>query len=394
MTPPRPISPLLRSADDGPLGAAMEEPVGGDATVTGAPSGRPAHPPHLPVLCDAVLAALAPRDGAVILDGTFGHGGYTEALLQAADCRVVAIDRDPAAATRARALAARYGDRLLFVPGCFGAMTALLSARGVSRLDGVTLDLGVSSMQLDQPERGFSFRADGPLDMRMDGPAGPGPSAADLVNGLDEATLADILYYLGEERAARRVAHALVEARAEAPIRRTATLAAIIRRVVRKSADGIDPATRSFQALRLAVNDELGELARGLMGAEALLAPGGRLAIVSFHSLEDRMVKTFLRDRADDAARGISRHLPPAPGSGRAGAGAADQTQPTFATPQRRALRPDEAECRANPRARSARLRVAIRTDAPARPDSPPDHPLARLAGFGPAPWSATGGAA
>ncbi|WP_246135491.1 16S rRNA (cytosine(1402)-N(4))-methyltransferase RsmH [Pararhodospirillum oryzae] len=307
-----------------------------------------------------IVAALAVREGGAYVDGTFGAGGYSQAILSAAPCRVWAIDRDPGAIPRARALGARWDDRLALLPGCFGAMDTLLAERGIGLVDGVVLDIGVSSMQIDQPDRGFSFRLDGPLDMRM---GDQGPTAADLVNTLDESTLADILFFLGEERAARRVARAVVERRAEAPFTRTAELASVIRSVVRKSADGIDPATRSFQALRIAVNDELGELARGLRAAERVLAPGGRLVVVSFHSLEDRLVKTFLRQRAGHA-QGFSRHLPPtAPGQ---------EAEPTFTLVERRALAPSAEEARRNPRARSARLRVAERTHRPCPPSSPP----------------------
>jgi len=235
-------------------------------------------------------------------------------------------------------------------------MNELLRARGVERVDGIALDLGVSSMQLDQPERGFSFRFDGPLDMRM---GAHGPTAADLVNTLDEGALADVLFHLGEERFARRVAHALVERRTEAPFTRTGDLADAVRAVVRKSGDGIDPATRTFQALRVAVNDELGELARGLIGAEHLLAPAGRLVVVAFQSLEDRLVKTFLRGRCGERA-GISRHMPEDPGASGPG--------PSFQAVSRRASLPTPEETARNPRARSARLRVAERTAAPSWP--------------------------
>ena len=303
---------------------------------------------HIPVMLDEVLDALAPRAGAVYLDGTFGRGGYARAILKAADCRLVAMDRDPQAIAAGRALEREFADRLRLVEGRFGEMDRL---SGEAAVDGVALDLGVSSPQLDEAERGFSFRTDGPLDMRM---GAEGPTAADVVNEAPEAELADIIWRLGEERRARQVARAIVRARQEAPITRTLQLAEIVRSVVKPSADGIDPATRTFQALRLHVNDELGELERGLAAAERLLAPGGRLAVVSFHSLEDRIVKQFLRERSSAAPRG-SRHAP-----------LQQLAEPSFELLSRQARRPGEEESRANPRARSARLRAAVRTAAPA----------------------------
>ncbi|TAN71304.1 MAG: 16S rRNA (cytosine(1402)-N(4))-methyltransferase RsmH [Magnetospirillum sp.] len=308
--------------------------------------------PHIPVLLAEVLEALAPRDGGVYVDGTFGAGGYTQAVLDAADCSVIALDRDPAAVARGRALEAARPGRFTMIEGRFGDMDAALRAQGVNRVDGVALDIGVSSMQIDTPERGFSFAKDGPLDMRMEQ---AGPSAADVVNRTEEEALADIIYRYGEERLSRRVAKAIVMARKDKPFERTSELAAVIRRVVPKHADGIDPATRTFQALRIAVNDELGELERGLAGAELLLAPGGRLAVVTFHSLEDRVVKGFLRNRSGEAAQ-PSRHLPAAL------AGPA----PSFTLLTRRAVKAGADETRRNPRSRSAKLRTAIRTDAPA----------------------------
>lgn len=319
---------------------------------------------HRPVLLKEVLQALAPRDGAIYVDGTFGAGGYSRALLDAADCTVWGIDRDQAAVARGRDLAGRYGGRLNLVEGCFGDMQRLLAERLPAPPHGVALDLGVSSMQIDEPARGFSFRADGPLDMRMEGPAAEGrPTAAEVVNALPEGELADIIYSYGEERRARQVARAIVAARAEKPLARTGELAELVRGVVRqprsaKGAKAIDPATRTFQALRIYVNDELGELQRGLAAAERLLGPGGRLAVVTFHSLEDRIVKQFLRERSGQQAA-ASRHLPPAAGSDTPAAA-------TFTLLFRGTRRPDEAECRANPRARSAQLRAAERTAAPA----------------------------
>ena len=309
---------------------------------------------HTPVLLDAVIAALEPRTGAVYVDGTLGGGGYTRALLEAADCIVWGIDRDPDAIARNRDLEAHYQGRLHLVPGRFGDMQALLGAHGVDAVDGVTFDLGVSSMQIDDPQRGFAFAQDGPLDMRMEK---AGQSAADLVNSADEDVLADIIRTYGEERLARRIARAIVVARTEAFIDTTGQLADIVRAVVKQPRHRprqIDPATRTFQALRLKVNDELGELERGLGAAEALLKPGGRLAVVSFHSLEDRRVKNFLRRRSGGAPRG-SRHRPDV----------TEQRVAAWRLIGRRAVRPGAAEITANPRARSARLRVAERTDGP-----------------------------
>jgi len=306
------------------------------------------------VLLDAVLQALAPRDGAVYVDATFGAGGYSAALLEAAQCRVLGIDRDPEARSRGDILAARHPGRLTIIEGRFGDMERLVAPASAGPIAGVAFDLGVSSMQLDRPERGFSFRADGPLDMRM---GQEGESAADLVARLSEAELAALIRELGEERYARRVARAIVAARFEAPIRRTAQLAEIVRAAIPGHEPGLDPATRTFQALRIAVNDELGELDRGLAAAERLLMPSGRLAVVAFHSLEDARVKHFLRQRGGMGA-GASRHLPP---------GAATP-RPSFSLLTRRAIRPSADEIARNPRARSARLRGAERTAAPPWP--------------------------
>lgn len=318
----------------------------------------PADAPHIPVLLTEVLTALAPREGGVYVDGTFGAGGYTRALLAAAPgIRVIAIDRDPAAAPRAAALAAEFPGRLIFVAGRFGAMADLVPAAGFSAVDGVTLDVGVSSMQIDEAERGFSFRMDGPLDMRMEQ---AGPSAADLVNTLEEEDLANLIYRYGEERMSRRVARAISEERSTlGPILTTSRLAAIVRRVVKGPRDGIDPATRTFQALRIAVNDEIGELQRGLAGAEALLKPDGRLAVVSFHSLEDREVKTFLKARAADSVR-PSRLLPGEP----------IPPAPSFRLITRKSITAGPDEASRNPRARSAHLRAAARTGAAAWGDA------------------------
>jgi 16S rRNA (cytosine1402-N4)-methyltransferase len=304
-------------------------------------------PRHTPVLAREVVDAIAPRDGGRYLDGTFGAGGYSAALLDKADCRVIAIDRDPDAIAAGRELAARYAPRLRLIEGRFGDMAELLSAEGVEEVDGVALDLGVSSMQFDRAERGFSFRGNGPLDMRMEK---RGESAADLVNKAEERELADILWRYGEERKSRRVAHAIVEQRKNKRIETTGELADIVRRAVGpQSKDESDPATRSFQALRIAVNDELGEIERGLAAAEQVLAPGGRLAVVSFHSLEDRAVKEFVRSRAGRTPA-PSRHAPPA---------ARPPAAATLRDLTRRPVLPSPAEIAANPRARSARLRVA-----------------------------------
>ena len=299
-------------------------------------------PRHVPVLLAEMLAAMAPRADGVYLDGTFGGGGYATALLAAAPCTVWAIDRDPAAIARGAALA-RPG--LHLVEGGFGDMAMLLAARGVTALDGVVLDLGVSSFQLDDPARGFSFRADGPLDMRM---GSSGPTAADLVNTLPEADLADLLYRYGEERRSRAIARRIVAARRDAPITTTAALARLIRAVVRPDASGIDPATRSFQALRIEVNDELGEVERGLRQAAELLRPGGRLVVVTFHSLEDRIVKQFMAERAGRAP-GVSRHHP---------GGLLTEAPVRFRLLTGRPVRPGAAERAANPRAGSAKLRA------------------------------------
>lgn len=314
-------------------------------------------PIHIPVLVNEVTAGLSPRDGGVYVDGTLGGGGYTRAILAAADCRVVGVDRDPDAVERGRALAAEVGGRLTVVHGRFGELVRILADLGIESVDGATFDLGVSSPQIDEAERGFSFRFDGPLDMRMER---DGMSAADVVDTADESDLADIIHHLGEERHARRVARALVAARAEGSITRTARLAEIVRRAVPSSRDGVDPATRTFQALRIHVNDEMGELARGLSAAERILRPGGRLAVVSFHSLEDRVVKTFLRERSSPPPA-PSRHAPPS---------LETRPAPTFRLLGSKPISPSEAEIASNPRSRSSRLRVAERTAAPAWPDS------------------------
>jgi 16S rRNA (cytosine1402-N4)-methyltransferase len=303
---------------------------------------------HIPVMLEEVLQNLAPRDGEMHLDGTFGGGGYARAILETAACTLWAIDRDPEALARGAALVQQFPARLHLVEGSFGDMLNLLGQHGVSALDGVVLDLGLSSFQIDDASRGFSFRHSGHLDMRM---GRGGVSAAELVASLPEAELADTLYQFGEERLSRRIARAIVKARAEAPLQTTTELAAIIRGVVPPSRDGIDPATRSFQALRIRVNDELGEIERGLNAAATLLNPGGRLVVVSFHSLEDRIVKRFFADAAGRAPA-PSRHDP---------RGLAASPAPRFKLLTSRALRPKASEIAANPRARSARLRAMQR---------------------------------
>ena len=318
------------------------------------PNRLPASP-HIPVLLAPLLRAVAPA-GGVWLDGTFGAGGYARGLLEAGAETVIGVDRDPLAFEMASDWASTFGDRLVLVAGEFGDLDEHARTAGYPELDGVVLDLGVSSMQLDQAERGFSFRNDGPLDMRM-GQAGL--SAEDLVNEAPEALLADILYHYGEERAARRIARSIVAARAERRITRTSELAAIVEKNLPRAKPGQShPATRSFQAIRIAVNDELGQLAEGLQAAERALKPGGQLAVVSFHSIEDRIVKRFLQDRASSGGGG-SRYAPEE----------AART-PGFELTPRRAIAPDSEELDANPRARSAKLRVARRTDAPAAPVS------------------------
>jgi 16S rRNA (cytosine1402-N4)-methyltransferase len=311
-------------------------------------AGKPVR--HVPVMVDAVVEALAPRVGALYVDGTFGGGGYTRALLEAAGCRVVAIDRDPDAIDRGCELAAAFDGRLEIIEGNFGDLERLLATAARDPVAGIVLDLGVSSSQLDTPERGFSFRLDGPLDMRM---SKVGRTAADLVAALPEDELARLIQEFGEERHARRIARALVAARRQNPIRRTREFADIVRSAVPKAEPGFDPATRTFQAFRIAVNDELGELDRGLMAAERLLTAGGRLAVVSFHSLEDRRVKDFLRERSQ-AIPGPSRYEPPTP----------TPPAPSFHLVHRRPIKPSAAEAARNPRARSARLRAAERTAA------------------------------
>jgi len=322
-----------------------------------------AAPPHIPVLIDPLIAGVAPVAGHWV-DGTFGAGGYAVRLLDAGAARVTGIDRDPMAIAAAAELVEAWAGRLVLVEARFSQMDEVVDGP----VQGVVLDLGVSSMQLDRAERGFSFMRDGPLDMRM---SGEGPSAADLVNTADEAVLADILYHYGEERAARRIARAIHAAR---PLTTTGELAAIVAACLPRPKPGQShPATRSFQALRIAVNDEFGELIRGLEAAERILAPGGALAVVSFHSLEDRVVKRFLQVRAG-AAGGANRFAPEA-----------ETPEPQFRLTPRKAIEPGADEVAANPRARSAKLRIARRTEAPSTPVD-----RAALGLPGPAAWWTT----
>jgi len=304
---------------------------------------------HVPVLLDEVIAALGPQPGDVVVDATFGAGGYSQALLEAG-ARVYAFDRDPAAIEEGAYLEARYEGMLSLHPQRFSLMAQEMRRMGVPAVDAVVMDIGVSSMQLDQAERGFAFSADGPLDMRM---SQSGESAADFLNGAREEEIADVLFQYGEERQSRRVARAIVAAR---PLKTTGELARVVRKALGYHAGAPkDPATRSFQAVRIHVNAELDELEAGLRAAELLLREGGHLAVVTFHSLEDRIVKRFLREAAG-ANTGTSRHLP----ASKAG------PSPTFADLSK-AIRPSEAETLRNPRARSATLRAAVRTAAPAR---------------------------
>lgn len=312
------------------------------------------HAPHQPVLLTQMLRAVEPADGETYIDGTFGAGGYSQALLDAADCRVVALDRDPSVRQFAEALEVRYPARFRFLSGRFSEMARL--CREEAPVSGIVLDVGVSSMQLDQPERGFSFRYDGKLDMRM---SDEGGSAAELLAVIPQTELADLLWRYGEEKASRRIAAAIVKARQETPITTTGQLRDIIHQVIpRRANQAIDPATRSFQALRIAVNAELEELESALQAAELLLGEGGRLVVVSFHSLEDRIVKQFL-SAASARQSGASRHHP--------GSIQATQPPPTFTLPRKKVYQATDEDVAANPRARSARLRVAVRTGATPR---------------------------
>lgn len=352
---------------------------------TSAQSGR-----HIPVLLASVLEALQPKDGETYIDATFGAGGYTRAILEAADCKVTAFDRDPTAVEAAKPMLDEFGGRLELLQAPFGDLLDMSEAGELGpQFDGVVFDLGVSSMQLDTPERGFSFQADGPLDMRM-GSSGlvhtaqacvePGLlntqlagveahdakplesrvslSAADVVNTFDEEDIANIIFRLGDERRSRAIAKAIVARRAEQPFSRTLELAELVQKVLGRGPPGKHPATRTFQALRLYVNDELGQLVKGLAGAERVLKPGGRLVVVTFHSLEVRIAKRFLASRSGKT-EGVSRHMPAAP---------EPIHRPSFQIINSRSLTSSKAELEANPRARSARLRFGVRTDAPAWP--------------------------
>ena len=310
---------------------------------------------HVPVMLPEVIAALQPRDGEIYVDGTFGGGGYALRVLEAANCHLYGIDRDFDAISRAEALSEKE-PRLMPLLGRFGDMDALMINAGVDTVDGVMLDIGVSSFQIDQSGRGFSFMRDGPLDMRM---GQTGPSAQDVVNQMTANDLTSIIRQLGEERQAKRIAHAIVTQRTDAPFESTLQLATCVEHAVGgRRGKKTHPATLTFQAIRMFVNDELGELARGLAAAERLLRAGGRLVVVTFHSLEDRLVKQFMRARAGFTA-GASRYMPEA----------AKGPDPSFELKQRRAVEPSDAETATNPRARSARLRVAVRTPAQAWPD-------------------------
>ena len=315
---------------------------------------------HEAVMTAELVEALEPKDGGVYIDGTFGAGGHSQAILESADCNLYAIDRDPDAISKGLSLLADWRGRVRLIEGRFSEMLELLEQHAVSEVDGVALDVGVSSMQLDQSERGFSFLRDGPLDMRM---TPSGLSAADVVNRLGEAELAQVIAVYGEERQARAIARAIVAARARAPLSRTKELADIVGGALKvKGRSPRHPATRVFQALRILVNDELGELARGLCAAEQILKPGGRLAVITFHSLEDRLVKQFLQTRSANPSRasGISRHLP-APIEVD---GSHARPAPSFRLLFNKPRRPSQEETTRNRRARSARLRAAERTSA------------------------------
>ena len=305
---------------------------------------------HVPVLAREAVEMIDPSDGGIYVDATFGAGGYSRSILGIPGTKVIGIDRDRSAIAGGFDLVERSGGRLTLVEDRFSNLAEVCAAEGVVAVDGVVMDVGVSSMQLDQAGRGFSFRLDGPLDMRM---SSQGPSVADVIAKASEAELADIIYLFGEERQSRALARAIVAARKEAPIATTRALADIVARVVRSKPGDIHPATRTFQALRIFVNEELDELREALQAAEHVLKPGGRLAVVSFHSLEDRIVKNFFTERGK--AGGGSRHLPEV-----------RHTAPSFKILTKRPVTPDDAELAANPRARSAKLRVAERTEAPA----------------------------
>lgn len=311
--------------------------------------------PHMSVMLPEVLEALSPVDGGLYVDGTLGAGGYTEGILRTADCHVVGIDRDETVFDLVKDRLADKADHVQFIHGRFGDVRDLLTKAGIDQIDGIVVDLGVSSMQLDQAERGFSFRFDGPLDMRMD-QGSDELSAADVVNEMEQDALADVIYLYGDERKSRQIARAIVEYRRDKKIKTTFELADIVRSVVPKSyKDKIDPATRTFQALRIYVNKEMDQLHELLDAAQYLLKPGGRLVVVSFHSLEDGIAKRFLLEKSGQKARG-SRHLPDVE----------PDILPLFDLPSKKPVKPSDAEISVNPRSRSARLRYAIRTEHPA----------------------------
>lgn len=302
---------------------------------------------HTPVMLAEVLDSLSPKEGGIYVDGTFGAGGYTRAILDAAPCTVVAIDRDSNVQSAADEMKSQYGDRFIFVRGAFGDVEALLQGAGIEKIDGFVLDIGVSSMQLDQAERGFSFRYDAPLDMRMDQEGEK--TAADIVNDTEEEALANLIYTYGEERHSRRIAKNIVKSRTDGPIKTTGQLAEI----VKASYPGYsktDPATKTFQALRIAVNDELGQLQSALSAAPRVLKSGGCLSVVTFHSLEDRIVKAFMVEQSGQSPKG-SRYMPEVSAT----------VQALFDLPSKKPVKPSAAEIESNPRARSARLRMAVR---------------------------------
>ncbi len=308
---------------------------------------------HVPVLLAEVIEALSPKDGEVYIDGTFGAGGYSRSILEAADCRLIGVDRDPDAIEGAKPLIEEFPDRLKVIQGRFSTLDEVAKSAGEDLVDGVVLDLGVSSMQLDEGERGFSFMRDGPLDMRM---GKDGETAAEIVARLEEQELADIFYRLGEERRSRAIARAIVAHRKTAEITRTSELADIVEGVLgRKPNDPKHPATRVFQALRLFINQELEELVEALHSAERILKPGGRLVVVTFHSLEDRIVKRFCAQKCGRISR-PSRHLP---------GDNSQEEKPSFQFVNRKAVKPGDNEILNNPRARSAQLRAVIRQDTP-----------------------------
>lgn len=328
-------------------------------------TGRADVSPHIPVLLEPIMAAIAPVKG-VWLDGTFGAGGYTRALLDAGATRVLAVDRDPEVFLRAERWAYQYGERLVMIAGEFAQLDMIADNVGALPLAGVVLDIGVSSMQIDQAERGFSFMKDGPLDMRM---SQSGPSAADIVNQSGEVTLANILFQYGEERASRRIARKIVAVRNEGPITTTRQLAGLVESCLPRPKPGqVHPATRTFQALRIAVNDELRQLVNGLVAAENALAAGGILAVVTFHSLEDRIVKRFMQERSGAGPRG-NRFAPQI-----------ELEAPRFEQLTRKPVAPSKREMEANPRARSAKLRIVRRLDAPAGTVEPHDLGLPKIA--------------